>query len=59
MLQQHKKVGHEIPAEKQDFPFPHIPLDYGAKVEYAQGPDTTTAIDATNKENVQKVSRKF
>jgi len=44
---------------KQNQPFPHTPIKYGAKKQYAKEPKQSPPLDARNKKFIQKVCGKL
>lgn len=54
-----KQFGHEMPAKRQDSPFPHTRPAYGAKEQYAKAADDSPPLDKDGKRHVQQVCGKF
>ena len=53
-----KVFQHEI-RTKQDQPFPSVPIQYGAKTQYAKERSTAPLLDAKGKKFIQQVCGKF
>ena len=47
---------HQTPKLRQDQPYQHVIPNYGAKIQYAVGPDGTAFLDKDNKTFVQQVT---
>ena len=47
---------HRTPKRRQDQPYQHVIPNYGAKTQYAVGPDGTALLDKDNKKFVQQVT---
>ena len=54
-----KEFGHKMPAKRQNSPYPHVPVKYGAKVQYAPKVDQSAPLDKDGKKYIQKVCGKF
>ena len=50
---------HRTPKRKQDQPYQHVIPNYGAKTQYAVGPDGTALLDKDGKKFVQQVTGTF
>ena len=50
---------HKTPKRKQDQPYQHVIPNYGAKTQYAVGPDGTALLDKDRKKFVQQVTGTF
>ena len=46
-------------AKKQNQPFPHTPIQYGAKRQYAKGKSTSPPLNPKDKKIIQQVCGKF
>ena len=46
-------------AKQQNTPYLHVPVKYGAKVQYAPVTDQSTPLDKEGKKFIQKVCGKF
>eukprot|EP00804_Cyclotella_cryptica_P020074 CCRYP_014880-RH/>CCRYP_014880-RH protein AED:0.12 eAED:0.12 QI:0/-1/0/1/-1/1/1/0/1096 len=44
---------------RQNQPFPHTPIKYGARKQYAKGPSTSPKLDKKDKRFIQQVCGKF
>eukprot|EP00804_Cyclotella_cryptica_P025587 CCRYP_002823-RE/>CCRYP_002823-RE protein AED:0.29 eAED:0.29 QI:0/0/0/1/0/0/2/0/609 len=44
---------------RQNQPFPHTPIKYGARKQYAKGPSTSPKLDKQGKKFIQQVCGKF
>eukprot|EP00956_Cyclotella_meneghiniana_P017217 scaffold27841_cov34-Cyclotella_meneghiniana.AAC.3 len=54
------QFGHKLEENlKQNQPFPHTPIKYGAKKQYAKEPKQSPPLDACNKKFIQKVCGKL
>jgi len=53
-----RQFQHKI-RKRQNQPFPHIPIEYGAKHQYAKEKPQSPKLDAKGKKYVQQVCRKF
>ena len=53
-----KQFGH-VMRKKQDQPFPHTPIKYGQKKQYATEAPKTAPVDPKTKQFIQKVCGKF
>eukprot|EP00956_Cyclotella_meneghiniana_P027920 scaffold63927_cov37-Cyclotella_meneghiniana.AAC.1 len=54
------QFGHKIEENlKQNQPFPHTPIKYGATKQYAKEPKQSPPLDARNKKFIQKVCGKL
>eukprot|EP00956_Cyclotella_meneghiniana_P012673 scaffold18023_cov48-Cyclotella_meneghiniana.AAC.2 len=54
------QFGHKLEENlKQNQPFPHTPIKYGAKKQYAKEPKQPPPLDARNKKFIQKVCGKL
>ena len=53
------EFGHPTPKRRQNSPHPHTTPQYGAKVQYAKGPDDTPLLSAAGKKRIQKINGKF
>ena len=49
------KWDHPFPAKPQHSPYKHAPIIYGAKVQYATGPDDSAALDKDGITRVQAI----
>ena len=54
-----KRFHHEPPTKRQDSPYPHTPPKYGAKQQYADGPDDSPPLDKADKTFIQQVTGTF
>jgi len=54
-----KRFHHEPPTKRQDSPYPHTPPKYGAKQQYAEGPDDSPPLDKADKTFIQQVTGTF
>jgi hypothetical protein len=52
------QFGHKL-KNKQNQPFPHTPIKYGAKKQYAKEPTKSPPLDAKGKKFIQQVCGKF
>ena len=50
---------HRTPKRKQDQPYQHVIPNYGAKTQYAVGPDGTALLNKYGKKNFQQVTGTF
>ena len=50
---------HRTPKRKKDQPYQHVIPNYGAKTQYAIGPDGTALLDKDGKKIVQQVTGTF
>ena len=50
---------HQTPIQKHDQPYQHVIPNYGAKTQYAVGPDGTSLLKNDNKKFVQQVTVKL
>ena len=50
---------HKTPKRKQNQPYQHVILNYGAKTQYAVGPDGTALLDKDGKKFVQQITGTF
>jgi hypothetical protein len=53
------QFGHEKPARRQDAPAPYNPPNYGAKQQFADGPDSSPPLSKEGKKFIQRVNGKF
>ena len=49
------KLFQHIRKKKQNQPFPHTPIKYGAKIQYAKQESTASPANPTEKKFIQKV----
>ena len=49
------KIDHPFPSKPHHSPYKHAPIVYGAKIQYATGPDNTPPLDATGILRVQSI----
>jgi hypothetical protein len=49
------KFDHPFPSKPQHSPYKHAPIIYGAKVQYATGPDDSTPLDKDGVKRVQAI----
>jgi len=56
-----EELGYTLPerGRRQDSPHPHIPPKYGAKQQFAAGPDKSPALDKAGLKFIQQVVGKF
>ena len=54
-----KQFQHPTPAKRQDSPFPHTPINYGAKKQYAKEASTARPLNKKGKRFIQQVCGKF
>eukprot|EP00804_Cyclotella_cryptica_P029869 CCRYP_010778-RA/>CCRYP_010778-RA protein AED:0.27 eAED:0.27 QI:0/0/0/1/0/0/3/0/269 len=54
-----KQFHHPKPTSPQDAPFPSIPINYGAKKQYATPKTTSPPLDKADKHFIQQVCGKF
>ena len=54
-----QQFNHPRLCKRQDAPYPHTPLKYGAKQQYASAGDTSPLLSATDKKFIQQVIGKF
>ena len=50
---------HRTPKRRKDQPYQHVIPNYGAKIQYAVGPDGTALLNKDNKKFVQQVTGTF
>ena len=50
---------HRTPKTRQDQPYKHVIPNYGAKIQFALGPDGTPLLDKDGKKFVQQVTGTF
>lgn len=54
-----KRFNHAVPNKPQNQPYPHVPPNYGAKVQYSAPDDTSPVLDKANKRYIQEVTGTF
>ena len=54
-----KQFQHPTPTKRQDSPFPHTPINYGAKKQFATEASTARPLDKKGKRFIQQVCGKF
>ena len=54
-----KQFQHSTPTKPQHAPFPHAPIQYGAKKQYAKQESTAPLLDKKGKRFIQQVCGKF
>ena len=50
---------HETPKKKQNQPFPHVPIEYGAKTQFAAPADNSAPLNKADKKFIQEVTGVF
>jgi hypothetical protein len=50
---------HERPAKPQNQPYPHSPIQYGAKAQYVEAKDESPALNKEDKKFIQEVTGTF
>ncbi len=58
-VQKALKFFQHIRKKTQNQPFPHTPIKYGAKIQYAKQESTASPVNPTEKKFIQKVCSKF
>ena len=51
-----ERFDHTAPAKPQNQPYPHIPPQYGAKIQYAADPDNSPVLSNDDKKFIQQVT---
>jgi hypothetical protein len=54
-----KQFNHPTPSKPQNSPFPHTPIKYGAKQQYATEASSSPSLDKKDKRFIQQVCGKF
>ena len=54
-----KRFDHEPPLKRQDQPYPHVPPNYGARVQYAKAADDSPPLSKQDKKFVMQVTGTF
>ena len=54
-----KRFDHQPPTRPQDQPYPHVPPNYGAKVQYAKSADVSPPLTKEGKKYVMQVTGTF
>ena len=54
-----KRFKHPKPSKPQNQPYPHVPIKYGAKVQYAEPTDSSPPLDKDDKKFIQEVTGTF
>ena len=54
-----RQFDHSRPAKRQDSPFPHTPIKYGAQTQYAKELPSSPLLDKSGKHFIQQVCGKF
>ena len=54
-----KRFKHTKPSKPQNQPYPHVPIKYGAKVQYAEPTDSSPPLDKDDKKFIQEVTGTF
>ena len=54
-----KRFEHEPPLKRQDQPYPHVPPNYGARVQYAKAADDSDPLSKQDKKFVMQVTGTF
>jgi hypothetical protein len=54
-----KRFKHERPSTPQHQPYPHAPIQYGAKAQYAELLDTSPLLNKDDKRFIQEVTGTF
>ncbi|EJK53767.1 hypothetical protein THAOC_26721 [Thalassiosira oceanica] len=54
-----EELGYTFPGKRQDSPHPHVAPNYGAKQQFASGPDSSAPLDKDGIRFIQQVIGKF
>ena len=54
-----KRFNHPIPLKPQNQPYPYVPPNYGAKVQYSAPEDTSPTLSKSDKKFIQEVTGTF
>ena len=54
-----QQFNHPYPTKQQDLPYPHTPVKYRAKIQYAKTPVDTQSVSEVDKKFIQQVCKQF